>query len=165
MQTLSTKKNRHKLHEALKMITQYFPAYKRDKLTKIYLKNDSPYNHKPIVTIPFLPYKEVIRYFVKLTNNGVIVIKPASKRFYPNGELASHIIGYVSRPDKKDLKNDAVAKRVSLVGKSGIEKYYNKVLEGELGKKILADSGLPIVSGDTLADAAESIVKVVREAA
>lgn len=35
----------------------------------------------------------------------------------------------------------------------------------ELGKKILADSGLPIVSGDTLADAAESIVKVVREAA
>ncbi|RUM65468.1 MAG: penicillin-binding protein 2, partial [Sulfurospirillum sp.] len=134
---LSTKKNRHKLHEALKMITQYFPAYKRDKLTKIYLKNDSPYNHKPIVTIPFLPYKEVIRYFVKLTNNGVIVIKPASKRFYPNGELASHIIGYVSKPNQKDLKNDAVAKRVSLVGKSGIEKYYNKVLEGELGKKIL----------------------------
>jgi succinyl-CoA synthetase beta subunit len=35
----------------------------------------------------------------------------------------------------------------------------------ELGKKILADSGLPIVSGDTLVDAAENIVKVVREAA
>ncbi|NQU72061.1 MAG: succinate--CoA ligase subunit beta, partial [Rhodospirillales bacterium] len=35
----------------------------------------------------------------------------------------------------------------------------------ELGKKILADSGLPIISGDTLADAAENIVKVVREAA
>jgi succinyl-CoA synthetase beta subunit len=35
----------------------------------------------------------------------------------------------------------------------------------ELGKKILAESGLPIVSGDTLADAAENIVKVVREAA
>jgi succinyl-CoA synthetase beta subunit len=35
----------------------------------------------------------------------------------------------------------------------------------ELGKKILADSGLPIVSGDTLADAAENIVKVVKEAA
>ncbi len=35
----------------------------------------------------------------------------------------------------------------------------------ELGKKILSDSGLPIISGDTLADAAENIVKVVREAA
>jgi len=35
----------------------------------------------------------------------------------------------------------------------------------ELGKKILADSGLPIVSADNLADAAEKVVKAVREAA
>src|SRR5262247_329091 len=32
-----------------------------------------------------------------------------------------------------------------------------------LGKKILAESGLPIVSGDDLADAAEKIVKAVKE--
>ncbi len=41
-------------------------------------------------------------------------------------------------------------------------------LEGtnvELGKKILAESGLPIVSADNLADAAEKVVKAVREAA
>ena len=41
-------------------------------------------------------------------------------------------------------------------------------LEGtnvELGKKILNESGLPIVSGDNLSDAAEKIVKAVKEAA
>ncbi|MDE2133508.1 MAG: ADP-forming succinate--CoA ligase subunit beta [Alphaproteobacteria bacterium] len=41
-------------------------------------------------------------------------------------------------------------------------------LEGtnvELGKKILAESGLPIVSGSDLADAAQKIVKAVKEAA
>ena len=41
-------------------------------------------------------------------------------------------------------------------------------LEGtnvELGKKILAESGLPIISGDNLADAAEKVVKAVKEAA
>jgi len=40
-------------------------------------------------------------------------------------------------------------------------------LEGtnvELGKKILADSGLPIVSADNLADAAEKVTRAVREA-
>jgi succinyl-CoA synthetase beta subunit len=40
-------------------------------------------------------------------------------------------------------------------------------LEGtnvELGKKILAESGLPIVSGNDLADAAQKIVKAVKEA-
>jgi succinyl-CoA synthetase beta subunit len=37
-------------------------------------------------------------------------------------------------------------------------------LEGtnvELGKKILADSGLPIISGSNMADAAEKIVKAI----
>lgn len=41
-------------------------------------------------------------------------------------------------------------------------------LEGtnvELGKKILAESGLPILSADNLADAAQKIVKAVKEAA
>jgi succinyl-CoA synthetase beta subunit len=41
-------------------------------------------------------------------------------------------------------------------------------LEGtnvELGKKILAQSGLPILSADNLADAAEKVVKAVKEAA
>ncbi|MBL4692804.1 MAG: succinate--CoA ligase subunit beta, partial [Magnetovibrio sp.] len=40
-------------------------------------------------------------------------------------------------------------------------------LEGtnvDLGKKILADSGLPIVSADDLGDAAEKIVQAVKEA-
>jgi succinyl-CoA synthetase beta subunit len=41
-------------------------------------------------------------------------------------------------------------------------------LEGtnvDLGKKIMADSGLPIISADNLGDAAEKIVKAVQEAA
>ncbi|MGE0736160.1 MAG: ADP-forming succinate--CoA ligase subunit beta [Alphaproteobacteria bacterium] len=41
-------------------------------------------------------------------------------------------------------------------------------LEGtnvELGKKIMAESGLPILSADNLADAAEKVVKAVKEAA
>jgi succinyl-CoA synthetase beta subunit len=41
-------------------------------------------------------------------------------------------------------------------------------LEGtnvELGKKILRESNLPILSADNLADAAEKVVKAVREAA
>ena len=41
-------------------------------------------------------------------------------------------------------------------------------LEGtnvELGKKLMADSGLPIISADDLGDAAEKVVKAVKEAA
>ena len=34
----------------------------------------------------------------------------------------------------------------------------------DVGKKILEDSGLPIVSADNLADSAEKVVRVAREA-
>jgi len=34
-----------------------------------------------------------------------------------------------------------------------------------LGKEILANSGLPIITGEDLGDAAEKIVKAVKEAA
>ncbi len=39
-------------------------------------------------------------------------------------------------------------------------------LEGtnvELGKKILADSGLPIISASNMADAAEQVVKAIKD--
>ena len=41
-------------------------------------------------------------------------------------------------------------------------------LEGtnvDLGKKIMKDSGLPIITADNLADAAQKVVKAVKEAA
>jgi succinyl-CoA synthetase beta subunit len=41
-------------------------------------------------------------------------------------------------------------------------------LEGtnvDLGKKIMKDSGLPIIAADNLADAAQKVVKAVKEAA
>jgi succinyl-CoA synthetase beta subunit len=41
-------------------------------------------------------------------------------------------------------------------------------LEGtnvDLGKKILKESGLPIISGDDLGDAAQKIVQAVKDAA
>lgn len=134
---LRKKAYRQRLHADLHTITTFFPELKEEELEKRYRKLDSPYNYAPIVIIPFLPYEKVISAFVALTKNSDIVVKPASKRFYPNGEIASHIIGYVSRANQEEIKNDPIAKRTGIIGKSGIEKYYNNLLEGEMGKKIV----------------------------
>ena len=48
---------------------------------------------------------------------------------------------------------------------SVIVKFVKGRAKMKLGKKILRDSGLPIVSAENLADAAEKVVKAVREAA
>ncbi|MGN7386904.1 penicillin-binding transpeptidase domain-containing protein [Sporosarcina sp. SAFN-015] len=49
------------------------------------------------------------------------------KRFYPNGDFASYLIGFAMREEDKD-------KNVSTVGKMGLEKTYNEALTGTDGK-------------------------------
>ncbi|MEQ8610786.1 ADP-forming succinate--CoA ligase subunit beta [Parvibaculum sp.] len=81
----------------------------------------------------------------------------------PNVEgILVNIFGGIMRCDIIAEGVVAAAKEVSL----GVPLVVR--LEGtnvELGKKIMAESGLPIISADNLADAAEKIVKAVKEAA
>ncbi|MEQ8379742.1 MAG: ADP-forming succinate--CoA ligase subunit beta [Parvibaculum sp.] len=81
----------------------------------------------------------------------------------PNVEgILVYIFGGIMRCDIIAEGVVAAAKEVSL----GVPLVVR--LEGtnvELGKKIMAESGLPIISADNLADAAEKIVKAVKEAA
>ncbi|MEH7177277.1 penicillin-binding protein [Neobacillus vireti] len=56
-----------------------------------------------------------------------ITFKRDSKRFYPNGIFASHLVGYADRVDEEDGS-------YNYVGKMGIEKTLNKELTGKDGK-------------------------------
>jgi succinyl-CoA synthetase beta subunit len=82
---------------------------------------------------------------------------------YPNVEgILVNIFGGIMRCDVIAEGVVAAAREVSLHVPLVVR------LEGtnvELGKKILTQSGLPIISGDNLADAAEKVVKAVKEAA
>ena len=56
-------------------------------------------------------------------------------RYYPYGELFSHAVGYVSRiseDEQEDLDN-AEYQGTNLIGKSGIEKFYEPWLHGRVG--------------------------------
>jgi len=104
---------------------------------KVYKKKNSPYNHKFIQVIDFIPYKEMLRVYPTLSiNNSDIKIDAATKRYYPYGKYLAHIVGYIGKANKKDEAKDKIVKIVGKVGKAGLERYYNKVLQGELGQKI-----------------------------
>jgi succinyl-CoA synthetase beta subunit len=93
----------------------------------------------------------------KVTNAFKLILKdPAVKGILVN------IFGGIMRCDIIAEGIIAAAKEVNLSVPLVVR------LEGtnvELGKKILADSGLPIISGDNLGDAAAKIVAEVRKAA
>jgi len=102
-------------------------------MQKVYRKHNSPYNHKYIKVVDFIPYDEMLKAYPKLSMYPEIHIEAETKRYYPYGKYVAHIVGYTGKANKKESKADKVVDVVGKVGKSGLEKYYNRVLEGELG--------------------------------
>ncbi len=130
---LSSKRKIKILDRELNNIIKIFPKFNKEKLKKLYIKRDSPYNHKYITVIDFISHKKMLPHYSKLILNEVLEISPATKRYYPNGEIASHLIGYVSKANQREFDESETTKLTGIVGKIGIEKYYNKFLEGEYG--------------------------------
>ena len=51
--------------------------------------------------------------------------------------IAAHVLGYVGEVNENDLEKDPYYKRGDYIGKSGLEKSYEKELRGLKGKKIM----------------------------
>lgn len=64
-----------------------------------------------------------------------VEVVPYLTRRYPYENMFAHVIGYVGRVDAKDLQKlgDSKFSALSHTGKSGLEKYYEESLRGEIG--------------------------------
>ncbi|ENU2512287.1 penicillin-binding protein 2 [Campylobacter jejuni] len=134
---LSIKKsNKGILDKELSELTNLFPDLNASKLAEIYKRNDSYYNQDFIKVVDFIPYDEIIPHYSELNLNKTIKIDPVVKRKYPFGKLTSHIIGYVGKANLQDVQENEIAKLSNYTGKSGIERYYNDILQGEKGTRV-----------------------------
>lgn len=124
---------KEKLEREIDYILLFFPQLSKEKLIKDYRAEYSPYNHSPIVVIPFVEYTQMQKVYTQMIQNPNLHITPSTKRFYPYDSLASHIIGYAGSANQKDIQEDPVAKYTHIIGKLGIEREYNQELQGSLG--------------------------------
>ena len=81
----------------------------------------------------FISYEDIISVYAKLNLRENLHIVSAPKRFYPYKDIGAHVIGYVSRANKKDVQSDPLLELIGYTGKTGIEKQYNTFLQGEAG--------------------------------
>lgn len=132
---LSYKSKRKILHEELDFLKKTLPSIDKTKLKKEYMKKDSPYGQEFVKVVDFISYDELMPHFSQISLHENLQIKPASKRHYPYGKLASHVIGYVAKANKKDIEKDPLTKLTNYTGRAGVERYYNKSLEGEKGQR------------------------------
>lgn len=127
------RKNRKTLDEELAFISSLFPNTDASELRKAYAKEDSAYKQDAIELIDFVPYETMLSRYSELAQHENIIVSPTVKRKYPYKNIASHIIGHIARADKADESENEIAKLTHYVGKTGIEAFYNDILQGEMG--------------------------------
>jgi len=121
------------VEEVSKLIVKYFPKFKYKKLLKRYKRLDSPYRHEWIKLVNYISYDDFFKFYSIFNNDDNIKIESAIKREYLYKDVAAHILGYVGKTSKKNIKNDPQSKYFDQTGRTGIEKFYNKRLRGSVG--------------------------------
>ncbi|RXJ97360.1 penicillin-binding protein 2 [Malaciobacter molluscorum] len=132
---LRSYKNKNKLLKIVKIISKHFPEYEEEELLKKYKKLDSPYKHDYVDLIDYIAYDDFFSKFTLFNSIEGIKVEPSVKRYYPFHNVASHVIGYVGKASKKDIENNELSRYSGIIGKNGLEKYYNDKLQGTLGYK------------------------------
>ena len=92
----------------------------------------------PIFIKKNLKWSELASLNVNLINLPNVFIEQGIKREYPFHNLASHVIGYMSSPQKSDIKKNPFLEMMDTnIGRSGIEQSFEKELRGFPGTRHL----------------------------
>lgn len=108
---------------------------------KVFSKKNRPF--EPVVIIPDVDQKTLTKVAERITELPGIIIQTNPKRYYPFDSLCAHVLGYISEISKEELNNKRSQryKYGDLIGKSGIEEYYDVFLKGsDGGKQIEVDA-------------------------
>src|SRR5689334_18792642 len=89
---------------------------------------------RPITLKMRVGEEEAARFAVDRWRFPGVELVPYLNRRYPYGPLLAHIIGYVGRIDQADLaKMGEVDAALTHTGKTGLERYYEDALRGQVG--------------------------------
>lgn len=92
---------------------------------------------KPIIIAKDISIQSVNEFEERNSSFASIHISTQAVRTYPKGSLASHIIGYIGRIDKKEytIKKDKGYDLNDYIGKMGVESVFEEYLRGKDGIK------------------------------
>lgn len=128
--------------QALRTIFQIDPSLSDQEARKIILVRNELSAQGYLSYIPATIAKDICEQTIvslkeRATELSAVDVVAESVRYYPNGNTAAHVLGYLGQISESE-KAGYIEKGYSasdLVGKDGIEKAYESVLKGEDGVK------------------------------
>lgn len=96
----------------------------------------------PYQLLDDLSAEDFARLLEHLPVNSPMQVYSSSTRFYPHGSTAAHVLGYVRPVEKIDAEDFGGSDLRTFhgkgtVGRDGLERQFNKLLEGEAGGAII----------------------------
>ncbi len=93
------------------------------------------YSYESHTLVEHLDYTKAIMLQLQAKNLPGISVTPSTFREYVGGESFSSVIGYLSKISEDELANRPDYLFDDVIGKAGIEQYYESTLRGTYGKK------------------------------
>jgi len=121
----------------LKRLMQLLPITPKD-VVKFKQKLRVNSRFQPVVLRKNMTEEEIAIFSANRLRFEGFEVSVRMQRNYPLGSVASHLLGYVGRIDKRDLKkiDNAEYSGSTHIGKSGIEKFYESRLHGKAGYEL-----------------------------
>ena len=122
---------------SLKRLMQLLPITSQE-VTKFKQKLRVNSRFLPVVLRNNLTEKEIAIFSANRFRFSGFKVNVRMQRNYPLGSIASHLLGYVGRIDKKDLETLDIQNYAGTthIGKSGVENYYETRLHGKAGYEL-----------------------------
>jgi penicillin-binding protein 2 len=89
----------------------------------------------PIILKSNITRYEALILEEKLSSQKLASVREYSTRSYVPGFGLGHLLGYVGKASEQDLEQDSIYQPTDLIGKLGLEAYYEDYLRGTSGKE------------------------------
>jgi len=150
------------MQQMIVALQKLLPSVTDDDINEFKRTNRSNRSYNAIPIKLKLTEEEVATFASQQYRFPGVNIKARLMRYYPLGELTAHVLGYVGRINIEELKrvDSSNYHGTNFIGKTGIEKYYEDRLHGEVGyqqvetdvsgRTVRVVNTIPPISGEKL---------------
>lgn len=114
----------------------YFLNKDENEIIEKFKKIDR-FSSRPVLILEDLSHEEVLRFKSSLENVAGLSLEENFKRDYIKPKVFSHILGYTGRVSQSDLRKNPSYLLTDIMGKDGLENYYDEALRGKHGLTLI----------------------------
>ena len=101
------------------------------------LKQVDPLSYRPVRLRQAMPPEVFVPLSEQVGQMPGVEVRPEARRYYPEGSLAAHVLGYIGEATQADLKAHPEYPMGMIVGQMGIEASSNSKIAGVWGDRLI----------------------------